>query len=85
MKNTSQHTFDDKTRTKLRLAEVQRLIKAHRIIIPPLSRRTLTNMCEQGVFETVGNSPTKMGWLVYEESFWKWVRELDRGAAGRSE
>lgn len=69
--------FDIKPRTKLRLSEVERLIRIHRIIIPPLSRATLVNMCEDGTFETAGAGPTSIGWLVYEESFKNWVRALD--------
>jgi len=48
------------------------------MIVPPLARRTLTQMCEEGVFKTAGNKPTSLGWLVYEDSFWEWVRELDK-------
>lgn len=64
-------------RPKLRLSEVQRLIERNRIIVPTPSRRTLTNWCEEGRFETAANPPTKLGWLVYEDSFWRWVKELD--------
>jgi len=67
----------EKGRALLRLSEIERLMKAKRIIVPPLARRTLTQMCEEGAFETAGNKPTSLGWLVYEDSFWKWVRELD--------
>lgn len=66
-----------KMRAKLKLSMVQRLIEKHRIIVPPPSRRTLINMCEDGRFETASNPPGQMGWLVYEDSFWKWVRSLD--------
>lgn len=72
-----QQTFDFTPRPKLRLAEIERLIKKHRIIVPPLSRATLVNMCEDGTFETAGAGPTSVGWLVYEESFLEWVRRLD--------
>lgn len=72
-----QQTFDFTPRPKLRLAEIERLIKKHRIIVPPLSRATLVNMCEDGTFETAGSGPTSVGWLVYEESFFEWVRGLD--------
>ena len=64
-------------RPKLRIAEIDRLIRKHRIIVPPLSRRTLREMCEDGTFETVGNAPTKFGWLVFEDSFLAWVRSLN--------
>ena len=61
----------------LRLAEIERLMKEHRIIVPPPSRRVLTKMCEEGQFETAGDRPTSLGWLVYEDSFWRWVSPLD--------
>ncbi|MGD9629198.1 MAG: hypothetical protein AB7V18_08130 [Pyrinomonadaceae bacterium] len=64
-------------RTKLRLSQVERLIEKHRVIVPPPSRRTLINMCEDGRFETASNPPGPLGWLVYEDSFWSWVRSLD--------
>jgi|GEM_PF-1565715 len=76
--------FDIKPRTKLRLSEVERLIKIHRIIIPPLSRATLVNMCEDGTFETAGSGPTSVGWLVFEESFKEWVARLDGDKNGSS-
>ena len=56
---------------------MERLIKKHRIIVPCLSRQTLQSMCEDGTFETAGNRPTRLGWLVYEDSFWKWAREME--------
>lgn len=80
MKNTQQ-TLNTSNRAKLRLTEVERLIKQHRIIVPPLSRRTLTKMCEEGIeFETVGRSPSRYGWLIYEDSFWAWANALDDAA-----
>ena len=70
-------TLNMETRPKMRLAEIERLIRKHRIIVPPLSRPTLCRMCEDGTFETVGSAPTRLGWLVYEDSFLKWVRSLE--------
>lgn len=70
-------TLDKRTRSRLRLSEVERLIKVHRIIVPPLSRATLVSLCEDGTFETAGSGPTSLGWLVYEDSFWTWVNSLD--------
>jgi hypothetical protein len=78
--NTTQRSLDSShlvSRPKLRIAEIDRLIRKHRIIVPPLSRRTLREMCEDGTFETVGNCPTKLGWLVFEDSFLRWVKSLD--------
>jgi len=63
-------------RTKLRLSEIEKLIRVHRIVIPPLSRRRLSEMCEEGIFETAPRNGGKH-WLVYEDSFLKWVKDMD--------
>ena len=73
--NTTQQILDLTPRTKLRLSEVERLIRVHRIVVPPLSRRTLLEMCENGTLETAPRSGR--AWLVYEDSFLKWVKNLD--------
>lgn len=61
----------------MRLSEIERLIKKHLIIVPPPSRQTLIRMCEEGIFETAGNKRSRIGWLVYADSFKKWVEQLD--------
>ena len=71
--------LEQNVRPKIRLAEVDRLIRRHRVIIPPLSRATLIKMCEDGTFETAGGEATNLGWLVYEDSFVRWVDSLDSG------
>ena len=70
-------TYDVKIRPKLRLSEVERLIKLNRIIIPAPTRHTLIKMCEDGTFKTAGNKATNIGWLVFEDSFWKWAEEMN--------
>jgi hypothetical protein len=72
-----QRTLTIALRPKIRLSEIERMIRKHRIIIPPLSRSTLLRMCEEGIFETAGDLPTSIGWLVYEDSFLCWVESLD--------
>ncbi len=74
--NITQRLLDLSPRTKLRLSEVERLIRIHRIVIPPLSRRTLREMCEDGTFATAARNG-RGEWLVYEDSFLHWVRSLD--------
>jgi hypothetical protein len=69
----------DTMRTKLRLSEIERIIKKHRLIVPPPTRATLVNLCEDGTFETAGDGPTSFGWLVYESSFLEWLRRLEGG------
>lgn len=73
--NTTQRLLDLSPRTKLRLSEVERLIRIHRIVIPPLSPRHLREMCEAGIFQTAPR--TGREWLVYEDSFLDWVKSLD--------
>ena len=68
-------------RTLLRISEIERLIRKHRLIVPPPSRSTLRRMCEEGMFRTNSNAPTSLGWLVYEDSFWEWVEKIDKEAA----
>ena len=70
-------TGDFAPRPKLRLSEIERLIRKHRIIVPPLARQTLIAMCEDGTFETAGAAATRLGWLVFEDSFWTWVKSLE--------
>lgn len=69
-------------RTKLRLCEVERLIRKHKIVVPAPNRRTLLNMCDDGTFETSPEGPGRLGWLVYEDSFWRWAAGLDAGTPG---
>ena len=66
---TKIQSLDSKKSPKLRLSEIER------IIIPPPSRPTLIGFCEDGTFENAVK--TKLGWLVYEESFLKWIESLD--------
>ncbi len=75
--NTMQHLLDLSPRTKIRLSEIERLIRKHRIIIPPPSRRTLIAMCEDGTFETARRMSPGQSWLVFEDSFLDWVKGLD--------
>lgn len=66
-----------KPRVKMRLSELERLIRRHRIIVPPPSRQMLIRMCEDGTLETAGSRPTPLGWLVFEDSFLGWLKRLD--------
>jgi hypothetical protein len=75
--NTTQRLLDLSPRTKLRLSEIERLIRIHRIIVPPPSRRALLAMCEDGTFETAPRRSDGEAWLVYEDSFLDWVKGLD--------
>lgn len=78
--NTTQRTLNLITRPKLRLSEVERLIRINRIIVPPLSRRRLIEMCEDGTLKAAPRRKATARYLVYEDSFLEWVRSLDDGA-----
>lgn len=69
--------MNDTKRARMRLAEVERIIRKERILVPPPSRSALIGMIEDGTFEATSSSPTKFGWLIYEDSFRRWVRSLD--------
>ena len=73
---TTKHLLNLQPRTKLRLSEVERLIRTHRIIIPTPSRRQLIALCEDGTFESAPRSPAQ-AYLIFEDSFLKWVKALD--------
>jgi len=66
-------------RPTVRLCEIERRLKKNKVVIPPPTRSTLVNMCEDGTFETAGNNPTSMGWLVYEDSYVKWKDSVSSG------
>lgn len=75
--NTTKHLLDLSLRPKLRISEVERLIRIHRIVIPPLSRRRLVAMCEDGTLETAPRGSIRDRWLIYEDSFLNWVKRMD--------
>lgn len=75
---TTQRLLDIRPRPKLRLSEIERLLKRHRILTPVPARRTLIEMCEDGTLETAPHRPGR-SWLVYEDSFLEWIRSLDEG------
>jgi hypothetical protein len=33
-------------------------------------------MCEDGTFESPSVAPGQLGWLVYEDSFLRWVEQI---------
>lgn len=75
------HTLEIDVRPVMKLSEIERLIRKHRIMVPAPSRQTLIRMCEAGVFETVSETPGRSGWLVYEDSFIAWVEKLNAARA----
>lgn len=68
-------------RPRLRLSEIERIIRQTRIIVPCPSRQTLIRMCEQGTLETPTGTSGPSGWEVYEDSFWKWAGYIPETAA----
>ena len=75
----TQRTLDFSPATLLRVSEIERLLKKHRVIVPPPSRRALIGMCEDGTLRTAPRRNARGPWLVYEDSFHKWVERLHTG------
>jgi hypothetical protein len=63
-----------RVRPTLRLCRVQEILEELRVMDPLPSRRNLIDLLEEGVIE--GNL-TRYGWLVYEESFLQWLKQLN--------
>jgi hypothetical protein len=74
--NTAQRLSEISPPSMLRLSEIERLIRINRIVVPPLSRRRLIMMCEDGTFQTAPRPHSRSPILVTEESFLKWVESL---------
>lgn len=62
--------FGVNIRPRLRLSEVERLVRKHRITVPCPSRQTLIRMCEDGTYDAL---LVRGGWEVFEDSFWRWA------------
>ena len=75
--HTTQQLLQNGTRTKIRLSEIERIIRKNRIIIPPPSRSKLVGLCEEGVLESAPRKSPRHPYLVYEDSFLKWLEEMD--------
>ena len=75
---TTKHLLDLKPRPKLRLCEIERLVRTHRIVNPLPSRRFFISLCEDGTFETAPRTRLREQYLVYEDSFLRWVESLEK-------
>jgi hypothetical protein len=73
-----QYDFGFPVRRKLRLSEIEEILRNAKVIQPIPTRRYFTNKLEDGTLEGV---LTEFGWLVYEDSFKAWVRSLEQRAA----
>lgn len=84
---TFAQTFDDLLETPfslgfvprplLRIGFVEQIIKRDRIIIPCFTRPTMIEMIEKGILE---GTKSNFGWLIYEDSFIKWIKDLQTPA-----
>ncbi len=76
---TLQYKFDFAPRPTLRLIEIQEIMKQHRLMgADPPSRDLLIGLCEEGTLEA---TKSRVGWLVFEDSFDSWVRSLQHKLA----
>jgi hypothetical protein len=60
-------------RTMLRLSTVEQIIRTYRLLVPPPSRPNLIALIEEGRVE---GKLTEYGWIMFEDSFLAWVKEL---------
>ena len=75
--NTTKRSLDLSTRPKLRVSEVERQIRLHRVITPVPSRRAILKLCEDGTLETAPRLNGRGAYLIYEDSFVEWVKKMD--------
>ena len=65
------------TRPLLRLSAVEQIIRTNRLLVPPPSRPKLVALIEEG---RIQGKRTEYGWVVYEDSFLAWVKDLQNEA-----
>lgn len=76
-------TLDFTARRKLRLSEIERIIRIDKIITPMPTRRALQRLCESGELEGV-KLPLigkRQYWFVFEDSFLKWIKETNEATS----
>ncbi len=70
-----QYRFNFVPRPLLKLSDIEHIIRDYKILRSVPSRSTLIEMCEDGTFEA---KLTRLGWLVFEDSFDRWLEELQK-------
>ncbi|MET0646395.1 MAG: hypothetical protein ABW208_07215 [Pyrinomonadaceae bacterium] len=73
MKNVRTYDFGFTVRPALRLREIELILRRTRVITPVPSRPTLIGLIECGKLE---GRKLSHGWMVYEDSFKKWVKSF---------
>jgi hypothetical protein len=73
-----QYDFGFSVRRKLRLCQIEEIMKQSLIINPPPSRSYYLKKLEDG---TLDGYRTEFGWVVFEDSFKAWVKRLEQKAA----
>lgn len=73
-----QYDFGFPVRKKLRLCEVEDILRRSQILRPVPSRSYFLKKLEDGSLE---GHRTEFGWVVYEDSFRAWVKSLEQQAA----
>jgi hypothetical protein len=69
------YKLDFSPRPMLRLSVIEQTIRANRVLVPPPSRPKLIALIEEGRLQ---GKRTEYGWLVFEDSFHNWIKELQR-------
>jgi hypothetical protein len=69
------YKLDFSPRPMLRLSVIEQTIRTNRVLVPPPSRPKLIALIEEGRLQ---GKRTEYGWLVFEDSFLNWIKELQR-------
>lgn len=76
---TGQRLMPFAVRPTYRLSEIEEILRRTQICgkVPP-SRQTLCRWCQDGTLETTTNGvePPGIGFLVFQDSFWGWVKKI---------
>ena len=67
------YKLDFSPRSMLRLSMVEQIIRDNRLLVPAPSRPKLIALIEEGRMQ---GKRTEYGWLVFEDSFLAWIKEL---------
>jgi hypothetical protein len=73
-----QYDFGFPIRPTLRLCEIEEILRRTRAVVPVPTRPTLIKLIEDGTLQGLMPSHSQFGYVVYEDSFKAWVRNLQQ-------
>ena len=76
---TKHYDFGFPVRPTLRLSRVEEILRTTRIIDPLPSRQSLINLIIEGILQ---GKKTRLGYVVYEDSFKQWMHAYHEDTLG---